>query len=49
MLPRHVAAGALQSLACGGAPVAAEDRSIKGIDYVLFPANSGTCEAHYSP
>ncbi len=48
MLPRQSRAGSLDSVSCDGVAMPVEDRQIKGIDYAMFPARSGTCRARYA-
>jgi len=45
MLPLHIAAGRLVSLRRDGAPVRFATDTIKGIEYALFPGESGVYEA----
>ena len=41
-------AGTLSALTCGGSPKAYTVQTIKGVDYAMFDAVTGTCRATYS-
>jgi hypothetical protein len=47
MLPINGSTGALQGLSRNGAPVATSTRTVKGIDYAVFDAQSGSYVAAY--
>ena len=47
MVPAASAGGALLGLSRDGAPVATAPRTVKGVDYVVFAATSGTYSATY--
>jgi hypothetical protein len=48
MLPLQGPSGTLQAVVCGGAPRAFSTQTIKGIQYALFAAETGTCQATYA-
>jgi hypothetical protein len=47
MVPAHSANGALLGLTADGAPVATTSRTVKGIEYAVFPASPATYVATY--
>ena len=48
MLPTAGPTGTLTALSCGGLPATYTLQTIKGIQYAMFDAVSGTCVADYS-
>jgi hypothetical protein len=48
LVPVHAGAGDLSQITRGGSPVTTEARTVKGIDYVAFPAAAGAYVATYS-
>jgi chitodextrinase len=48
MLPTAGPSGTLSALSCNGAPVAYTLETIKGVQYAMFAALTGTCQATYS-
>jgi hypothetical protein len=48
VLPTQGPSGTLSALSCGGSPVSYSLQTIKGIQYAMFDATTGTCEATYS-
>ena len=48
MLPTQGPTGTLTRLRCGGSPVTYTVQTIKGIQYAMFDAITGTCQATYS-
>jgi hypothetical protein len=47
-LPTQGPSGTLSSLSCGGSPRSYTVQTIKGIQYAMFDAFAGTCQATYS-
>jgi hypothetical protein len=48
LLPTHGRNGTLSALTCGGSPRAYTVQTIKGTEYAMFDAVTGTCRATYS-
>ena len=48
LLPTQGPTGTLRSLTCGGAPTSYAVQTIKGVQYAMFAAVGGTCQARYS-
>ena len=48
MLPTQGPAGTLSAVTCAGNPVTYSVQTIKGIQYAMFDAITGTCQATYS-
>jgi hypothetical protein len=48
MLPTRGPSGTLSALTCGGSPKPFTVQTIKGVEYALFEAVTGTCRATYS-
>jgi fibronectin type 3 domain-containing protein len=48
MLPTRGPSGTLSALSCGGSPKPYTVQTIKGVEYALFEAVTGTCRATYS-
>jgi fibronectin type 3 domain-containing protein len=48
MLPTQGPSGTLSALTCGGSPHAYTVQTIKGLQYAMFDAVTGTCRATYS-
>ena len=48
MLPTEGPDGTLSALACGGSAMPYTLQTIKGIEYAMFAAVTGTCQATYS-
>jgi hypothetical protein len=48
VLPTQGPSGTLSALSCGGSPVSYSLQTIKGIQYAMFDAVTGTCAATYS-
>jgi hypothetical protein len=48
MLPTQGPSGTLTTIACNGSPVGFLTQTIKGIQYALFDAVTGTCSAAYA-
>jgi FlgD Ig-like domain len=49
MLPINGRTGAIKALTRGGAPVAYDTQTIKGVAYAVFPATAGSYAATYPP
>jgi hypothetical protein len=48
MVPRQGPSGTLRSITRSGSPVSFTNQTIKGIQYAVFPATTGTYQARYS-
>ena len=48
LLPTQGPSGSLQSVTCAGSPTSYTVQTIKGVQYAMFAAVSGTCQARYS-
>ena len=48
LLPTQGPSGSLRSLTCAGSPASYTVQTIKGVQYAMFTAVSGTCQARYS-
>ena len=48
LLPTQGPSGSLRSLMCAGSPTSYTVQTIKGVQYAMFTAVSGTCQARYS-
>ena len=48
LLPTQGRSGSLTSVTCGGSPTTYTVQTIKGVQYAMFSAVTGTCQATYS-